>query len=223
MTSDITGKYMGGGFASVPGGMTLPFRMTIASDSPSTRAAFASEEIVWRSAHMEFRARVMAHTLDFAVQQRALFATQVIGLARYFIEHSICCIGVVQAYDGRILGVVNYGYLGGDRLSINLQAIDPQHLPGSPNLYPLRGIGTALLAMVAEEAVRSKVTEIILHPLDSEAARFWEAKGFVTCGTGGLHCVRGTQAILALRTQCKALPLNTTGDEWLLCSPPVRN
>lgn len=215
----ITGTILGRGVAGTQGRVTVDYTLVQPAKSPETLAAMAIENRRWRTTADRYWELVKTGKLDSNVARRAQFGDEVLATLGENVRQNQPGVIMAQASDGRLLGASQY--LIKDRSAyLNLQATDPEHIPGSPGLGQLRGIGTALLSGVVQQ-VRGKVDELYVKPLDPTAALFWSRRGFQVCGRAGLLCVRGPAAIAALKGGCERLPDCPDNGECLVCGLPA--
>lgn len=110
---------------------------------------------------------------------RAYFASTAAFLAANRLTANACCVLVAQdeATD-EVLGVAVYTPAEGDWY-IDDFTVSPRNQPGFPAGVQLRGIGSAMLGVIAEDIDRQPTcTSASLLPLDDAAERFWTARGF---------------------------------------------
>lgn len=196
----LSGTAVGSGVAHSP----VPFSIIEPDSSLSNIAQMAREVARWKTLANQYREMSTAGTLKPEVAKRAQFCEEVLfSVAETNVRLGACCALVAQRDDGRILGALTYGFLGGNEAAINLTAVDPEHLAGSPTGGQLRSIGTSLVAAASRRFLGRGIETVYLHPFDAEAARFWTARGFGPCGRGGLTCIRGKAAIEALKGHCE--------------------
>lgn len=110
---------------------------------------------------------------------RAYFASTTAYLAADRLAAGTCCVLVAEdAASGEVLGVAVYTPGTGDWY-IDDFTVSPRNQPGFPAAVQLRGIGSAMLSVLAgEAAAEPSCTSISLLPLDEAAECFWSARGF---------------------------------------------
>lgn len=216
----LTGAVYGHGLAQQQGCPALPYEIIAPTNERSTTAQVASEVGRWIRTVDEYRALQASGLLTIDVLNRAEFGVDVVSTVLLNLNLGVCCQLVAADADGSILGAIIYQVVPPRDGSINLLVVDPLHLKGSPYAPQLRGVGTSLVAGAAGRMLAAGVTSIHLHPLDKEAERFWRARGFATCGLGGLLCLRGESAIRSLIGNCVQTPECASTDGCLLCGLP---
>lgn len=196
----LTGTPAGSGVAHSP----VPFSIIEPDRSAGNIAVMATEVARWKALAAQYRTLANEGKLKPEVAKRAQFTEEVLfSVAETNVRLGACCALVAQRDDGRILGVLTYGFLGSNEAAINLTAVDPEHLAGSPAVGKLRSIGTSLVAAASVRFLQRGIETVYLHPFDHEAATFWTKRGFGPCGRGGLMCIRGKAAIEALKGHCE--------------------
>ena len=215
----MTGQVLGSGLARPAAGPGVTYRLIRPEKSVANLATIAQEARRWGATAARFQLTARQHQLSPDLGRRAEFAEAVLATAGENLRIGACCLLLAQADDGRILGVATYGLLPRQEGAINLVAIDPEHLAGSPGTAQLRGIGTAIVAAVSRELLSQGVTIVYLHPLDEAAARFWRGRGFVACGAGRL-CIRGRAGVEGLRGSCELKPDCPDTGDCLVCGRP---
>lgn len=213
----ITGKFLGSGVAVTVAGQQVAYRLVVPDKTASNLSIIATEAQRWQAIHKRYQEMVNQRQLNVSISQRAQFGEEVLAVVGQNLKLGVCCSLTAQALDGRILGTSSYTWWKSGDGGLNLQVIDPEHLAGSPGRDQLRGIGTALVAAVAQQMVDHGVTTLYLHPLDQAAAVFWAHRGFVPCGVGGRMCIRGQEGIRRLISSCFILPSCQDSGECLLC------
>lgn len=213
----ITGKFVGSGVAVTGGGQQVAYRLMVPDKTTANLSTIAMEAQRWRATHNRYQELVNKHELDASIARRAQFGEEVLAVIGQNVKLGVCCSLIAQASDGRILGASSYTWWAPAGGGLNLQVIDPAHLAGSPGKDQLRGIGTALVAAVAQQMLDHGVTTLYLHPLDQAAAVFWSHRGFVPCGVGGRMCIQGQEGIRRLISSCFRLPGCQDNGECLLC------
>lgn len=215
----LTGQVLGSGVARPAVGPGVTYRLIRPEKTVANLATIAQEARRWGATAARLLLTARQHQLSADVARRADFAEAVLATAGENLRVGACCLLVAQAEDGRILGVATYGLRPRQEGAINLVAIDPEHLAGSPGTQQLRGIGTAIVAAVSRDLLAQGVTTVYLHPLDDAAARFWRGRGFVACGAGRL-CVRGRPGVETLRGSCELKPDCPDLQDCLICGRP---
>lgn len=200
----LTGDILGQGVADSASGLQVSYTIIAPQKTTANLAVLGKASARWKATHERFKTMADARQIDRAVAERAEFADQVLAIAAENLRIGVCCSIFCQGYDGKILGTMVYMFIQDGREGlINLLAVDPEHVAGSPGRGQLRGIGTAMVAVASRKFLERGVQQVNLHPLDSQAALFWTKRGFGACGAGGLMCVRGRQAIEGLIGQCR--------------------
>jgi len=179
--------------------------MTIPDKTAANLKAIAGESTRWRATGQRYRERTMRGALDPKVTRRAQFAEEVLASIGEMVRLGACCSVIAETSEGRFVGALSYGMLPPHEAAINLLAIDPEHLTGSPGGEQLRGVGTAMVAATSREFLKAGTDTVFLHPLDEQAAKFWQGRGFGVCGRN-LLCVRGRKQIDALIDGCEHWP-----------------
>lgn len=216
--SALTGSFVGSGIATTAAGAQVPYRLVIPAKTTENLATIGLETKRWRATMTHFQELASAGKLSADVARRARFAEEVLALVGSNIQAGIAHQLVAQAADGRILGTASYDHWPPSNGALNLEAIDPEHFVGSPGVSQLRGVGTAVVAGVAEDMLKHGVMTLYIHPLDDAARQFWMGRGFVVCGKGGLHCIQGRAGIEKLIQTCHTLPdCGGVGETCLLC------
>jgi len=208
----IAGQVVGQGVAATAAGARVPFVMVEPANTLANLGEIGRESQRWHKTALRY---VGATSTDVA--KRAQFADEVLALTGEQVRLGVSGFLIAQATDGRILGVTTYGSLNAREGTLNLVAIDPEHLAGSPGTAQLRGIGTSMVAAASQLMLARGVEVIYLHPFDQEAALFWSHRGFGYCGAGGLLCVRGRAAVEALRGRCELAPDCGDRNDCVVC------
>ncbi|MDP2663355.1 MAG: GNAT family N-acetyltransferase [Dehalococcoidia bacterium] len=216
----LTGKIVGMGVAQRPSGQGTDYQLIIPVKSTENLATIASEAKRWWTTVQEYDQLSGQGTLPREVYKRAKFAEEAMAVTGDNLRLGVCCLIVCQSLDGHILGVATWGWMNPQEGAINLQAIDPRHMAGTPGHDQYRGVGTALLAAVSRQILAAGGTALFLHPLDNKAAEFWHHRGFGACGGGGLMCIRGRSGIDTLIDGCKIRPDRPDGGEVIECGAP---
>ncbi len=213
--AEITGKSWGSGVAEGRTVVQRPFVLLSPESGAANGAILRAEVARWRDTAARYLQLAMGRRLGWDLPRRATFTADALAVLTMNVELGICCALVAQAPDGRVLGGTVYFVGGPGEGTIALQAIDPTELPGAPGAGQFRGIGTALIAAVSRDLLARGVTTLSLHPLDEAADAFWRRRGFAWCGTGGRLCVRGREAIEALRGRCEVVIVGE--EQHVLC------
>ncbi len=216
----LKGMVVGRGTATSATGTSVAYRLVMPDKSPENLQIIASEMERWQRTLKSFRTLLSQGKIPYEVVRRSEFGIDALRVLADNLRLRVCCQIVAQAYDGRILGLASYGFISGMEGNLLLQAIDPEHLAGSPGASQLRGIGSALVAAVARAFLITGRTRMNIHPLDEKAAIFWRNRGFEVCGGGGLMCVRTREGLLRLRNLCELLKDGPEGAENLICGLP---
>ena len=214
----ITGSLVGHGVAiSEDKALRVPYLIIRAAKSPAAIAEMRAGAVRWKAKENEFWALVFQNKLHVQVAKRAEFTEEVLRSCADALERGEGWVVVIRAWDGAILGCSQYNVTGEKKGMINLQAISPDNLVGSPGKAQLRGIGTALLAAISQDFLARNWDEMWVKPFDEQAAVFWAKRGFGVCGAGGLLCVRGRDRIYALRGICQTWPESPINGEYIVC------
>jgi len=209
----IAGKVLGQGVARTASGAAIPFTMVEPERSIPNLGEIGRESRRWHGTALRFREMANKGQLPNDVAKRAEFADEVLAVVGEHLRLGVHGFVVAQGHDGRILGVTTYGSPRPREGSLNLVAIDPEQLAGTPGDQQLRGIGTSMVAAASQIMLARGDEAVYLHPFDQEAALFWSHRGFGYCGAGGLLCVRGRAAVEALKGRCELSPdCGDTGD-----------
>ncbi len=188
-----------------------------ASNTPATIAEMRAGAAGWKTKAAEFWSLSYQGKLQPQVAKRADFTEEVMRSCAEAVERGEGWVVVIQARDGPILGCSQYNAAGDKQGFINLQAISPENLVGSPGRSQLRGIGTSLVAAISQDFLARNYNEIWVKPFDEQAAIFWARRGFGVCRAGGLLCVRGREKIVALRGTCVSKPDSPINGEYIVC------
>jgi Acetyltransferase (GNAT) family len=200
----------------------IPYSIVLPERTPANLALLDREIARWQGIagrHGEY-ARKRQVTVDVA--RRAEFAVATLSTIRMNLEIGVCCELLAVDPDERVLGALTYILVPPAGGVIPLLAIDPSNLAGSPTTVQYRGVGTALVAAASRRFLAAGVDQVVLHPLDDEARRFWLARGFQVCGRGSILCVRGAAAIEAMIDGCLTLPESALAGDLILCGLPRR-
>lgn len=110
---------------------------------------------------------------------RAFFAGTAAFIAADRVADHECCVLVAEdAATDEVLGLAVYTP-GPGEWWLNDVTVSPRNQPDFPAAVQVRGVGSALLAQVAEAAdAEPGCNRISLYPLDDAAERFWRARGF---------------------------------------------
>ena len=212
----MQGTIYGKGLATTVDCPSLPYQIVAPTKTQGNLNALDANGLRWLTEAEELK----AHHATADVVYRAEFAVATIGTLYYNLANGICCNLLAVAPDDLVLGAIIYFILPPDRGAISLLAIDPRNLAGSTLSPHYRGVGTALVAVACERMLAVGVEQVNLHPLDSEAERFWRARGFLTCGAGHLLCLRGTAAIRSVVDTCFLNPETHVDGGFVLCGLP---
>ncbi len=129
--------------------------------------------------------------------RRAYFASDVAFLASVNLDE--CCVLCAQDQFERILGVMMYAFGKQDqRWHLDFLTAWPDNQPGYPYGDPIRGVGMELLGAGVADMTSKNCTTIDLETLDSEAERFWRARGWHN-STEPLHLTCPEARDLAVR------------------------
>lgn len=220
----ISGKVVGHGIASSVDGKTLmPYQIIKADSTPSNLAEMEREAQRWAEIAKRFWLLAGRLEIHSQVAVRATFTKDAFHTIILVLRAQGGNILVVQARDGKVLGVSQWNLMAAKEGMIHLQAIDPTHLPGSPGTGQVRGIGTALVAAASQDMLSQGVEAVWVKPFDEQAALFWSRRGFGVCGAGGLLCIRGQQEVRRLMGSCQVQPESVWDGEYIVCgvAPPV--
>lgn len=212
----ITGKVFGRGTATTQTPVRVDYIMVKPDKSSGNLAIVGTESRRWTTTAERFWRLVADLKIQSPVASRATFCEEVLAAAGEELRTGANPVMVVQATDGRILGVTEY-FAFGDAGYIHLQAVDPDHIPGSPGNGQLRGIGSSLIAAVGHDLIDMGVTKVYVRPLDDEAARFWRNRGFQQRGIGPQLVVEGRSALQNLTRYCEVVADRPEDGEILVC------
>ena len=214
----ITGRIVGSGMAvSEDKILHVSYIIIKASKSPAAVAEMRAQAARWKTKANEFWALVSQNKLHVQVAKRAEFTEEVLRSCADALDRGEGWIMVIQAKDSTVLGASQYNATTEKQGFINLQAISPDNLAGSPGKMQLRGIGTALLAAISQDLLSRGFNEVWVKPFDEQAAVFWARRGFGVCRAGGLLCVRGKEKIAALLGTCVRVPESPMNGEYIIC------
>lgn len=161
----------------------------------------------------------LGDTLDAAGQGRqairAWFASDTVFEVGEWASARRCCFLVaVDATRGDILGATIYSPDSG-HWWIHQFTVSPDNQPGSANQDQVRGIGSTMLGVIADQVANDPgCVELNLFALDEDAARFWQARGFRSAGPGipyKLTCPETKQ--LAAKVRAAGVDRPDQGDE----------
>jgi len=214
----ITGKIVGSGMAvSEDKVLHVSYIIIRAIKSPAALAEMRAGALRWKTKGQEFWSLVYQGKLQPQVAKRADFTEEVLRSCADALERGEGLVIVIQSKEGVILGCSQYNKTTEKQGFINLQAVSPDNLAGSPGKSQLRGTGTALVAAISQDFLARNFNEIWVKPFDEQAAIFWARRGFGVCGPGGLLCVRGRDKIMALRGTCVSVPDSPINGEYIVC------
>jgi hypothetical protein len=238
----VKGQLLGRGVADNADCPGIPYELVMPDRSVENVVTLTRNLNQWRQREQQFYdLRNRGETTDDVVK-RAHFAVNVMETVKMNVEMGICCEVVAIDPDGDILGTLIYMIHGPGTMKvgplmmsgtyqtnfapvafINLLAIDPVNVPGSPFTVQLRGVGTALVAAAAQRVLKQGIEYIYLHPLDDAAQAFWVRRGFRLV-SGSLYVVDGVLSIKKLIDACKTDPENCVDGDFLFCGvhPKVR-
>ncbi len=200
----IIGPVLGCGIASSESGRSVPFTIRQADHDIANVKLIGHTAHAWHTLAEGFTKLASKGELDPDLARRAGFADEVIALSGSQLSKGLTTWLYAQAdADDELLGLASYA-IRGELGVINLVAVSPAHLAGLPT-EPLRGVGTALVAVIAELFVKAGVTEVRLHPLDSAAHEFWTGRGFLPCPDQHNLCIRGAPAVSGLIDGCRVV------------------
>lgn len=212
--------------ADCPG---IPYTLVVPDRTTANLALFARTLNRWTHRQIDFYDMWERHELTEDVVDRAQFTLGVLDTLMTNLAVGVCCAVVAVDPDDDILGALDYMLLPDTKTPgapmmglINLLAVDPANIPGSPVVVQMRGVGTALVAAVATRFLKAKVSSVELHPLDADAERFWRARGFMTCRPGGFLCVRGDVQLRAMIAACDQKPDNACDGDCIHCGIPKK-
>ncbi len=216
----ITGKILGTGIARAPVGAPVVYDIIAPTYNLANLEVLAKETTRWQAEATEFENLSRSGILPIHIVTRAKFGTDVLATVAEFMRIGVCCVVFVQDDYGKLLAVGNYGTKAKDGF-IHQQVIEPKHLAGSPGTAQLRGIGTALTAVISRQMVKAGVETLFLHPYDNAAKTFWMNRGFQPCGLGGRMCITGPKNIEKLIDGCILRPEDPSRGEILCCGQPA--
>lgn len=214
------GKVYGSGLATQTDCPPIAYRILQPDRTVENLHLFDQEVDRWAATHELYADLNREGTVTIDLVQRAEFGVDVLGILRSNLDLGVCCSLLAAAPDAKLLGAIGFFFTRPEEGVVALLAVDPRNMPGSPYNTQLRGVGTALVAATAQRMLATGVNVIYLHPLDSEALRFWTARGFQSCGAGSLLCVRGQEAMLSLIDGCLAQPERPADGAYLVCGLP---
>jgi hypothetical protein len=215
---ELQGNVLGHGVATSSQNRTVAYQVRDVTGTAYNALTLGREQDFWLAHYKMIERAWLEHRgVEFRAVERAMFAGLVLYQATENAKAGVCCAAVSQASDGGILGAMTYfqndPIVG--KWSIGLMAIDPIHMPGTPGTGQLRGIGTGLLASVAQKLLKGGATRIDLHPLDDAARRFWIGRGFKSCG--GSLCVEGIAEMRRLIATCAVQPDCPADGDCVFC------
>lgn len=211
----FTGVLRGRGLASSPGCAPVPYQIAEPTRTIDNLLIMEANLNHWATLADEWTMRGVAPD----VVTHAHFAVDTLFTVQQNVLVGVCCALLALTVDNAILAATVFMKVpqrGPEAGSITLLTTAPPNLAGSPHPRPLRGLGTALVAVASQQLLSEGVTVIYLHPLDASAHAFWSRRGFVACGEGGLLCIRGRAQIETLIGRCQKDP----EDGSILCGIP---
>lgn len=111
-------------------------------------------------------------------QRRAYFAASVAFAAAEKLLTPTCCVLVArETASGEILGIATYRPDTGPWFIDNL-TVSPANQPGGKSRDQIRGIGTLMVGVIAEDVSTRQCTDLHLYALDEQAEAFWHGRGF---------------------------------------------
>lgn len=172
----ITGTVRARRTLASPDGTTADIAIVAPDPTPANKRALTVIGFLWLD-QSEAADEDLGPLSDQAF--RAYFASTAAFLAAERLTDNACCVLVAEDEDtGEVVGVAVYTPGEGDWY-IDDFTVSPRNQPGFPAGVQLRGIGSALLAVIAEDIDRQPTcTSASLLPLDEAAERFWTARGF---------------------------------------------
>ncbi len=115
---------------------------------------------------------------DGRAQRRAYFAASVAFTAARMLETPSCCVLVAEdAVSGEVLGVGTYRLDPDGRWYLDNVTVSPANQPGRGR-DQVRGVGTALLGVIANDVSARQCSDLRLYTLDRQAEEFWRNRGF---------------------------------------------
>lgn len=115
---------------------------------------------------------------DPRAQRRAFFASSVAFKGGMRLADGSCCVLVAQEEPaGEILGVAVYRSDGGSWW-LDDMALAPRRQANELNADPVRGIGTVMLGVIADDVATGACSRLQLKTLDAQAEEFWRGRGF---------------------------------------------
>lgn len=220
----ISGTIVGRGLAQPVGAScpAVPYRIIQPARTAANRTIVQGAITRWQGNVAAYAALTRKGTIPPDVPARAEFGVDVLKDVEQGLSIGVCCHLLAVTFDDRIIGAMSYTLLPPTEATLNLLAVDPRNVPGSPDQPKYRGVGTAMVAALAVRLVQNGYSTIFLHPLDSAAGTFWRGRGFETCGGGSLLCVCGKDKIMALVNGCLTQEDDPQGGHVVLCGLPKR-
>lgn len=220
----IGGQIVGRGVARTAAGVPTSYVMVKPERTMPTLQTLGKESNRWRVTAGSFRRQASESRgmVNPKVAQRADFADSVLAVVGENLRMGVCCSLLAVTGEGLVLGAAQYVYLSETEAQINLIAVAPEHLAGSPGTAQIRGVGTSLVATMGQEFLGRGVERVNLKPLDDEAEIFWKKRGFGVC-SGTLLCVEGRDKVQSLIGTCELspdCPDAAVGDTCLVCGIP---
>lgn len=207
----ITGKRVGSGMASRSNGTSVAYTIVVPDRTNENLTTIAKTAALWRDLYWDYL------KISVPLANRAKFADEVLGNLGETLRLGVLSNIVAQTNDGELLGAASWSIVGQNKATINLVTVSPLHIAGSPGTGQVRGIGTAMVAVVSRMLLTAGVTTVYLRPFDREAMEFWRRRGFMMCGNGHLLCIRSRESIERLINGCMIQPDHPGNGEQVIC------
>lgn len=208
-----------------------PFHVRVvdAAHTPENVAALRGQLTLWGALVADYARRNRERTLTTETLVHARFAESVLFRAAALLttqpairaDHVLlaCCVK-----DDEVVGVLIFKVEGG-RGYLDWATVHPRYLVGAPTpaAEQVAGIGTSLVCAAGEAMEQAGARSVQLDPLDEEAERFWEGRGFhwEETGDGHAHLVASGAAVLA--NACRRQPDSAAQGDCIGCKAAPRH
>ena len=170
----------------------------------------------WLDIARDFVRRADADQVERDVARRAVFGSEVLFFAASQLRNEDRAGVLIATSEGDPVGAALY-FVRGDVGTLAWVAVHPLFLAGSPLelSQAVRGIGSSLTCVAAQQMAAAGATTIRLSALDDAAEAFWRSRGFEDCG-GDELCVRGA-GVAELAAACRREPDDQAQGDVVLC------
>lgn len=173
----ITGQELLSTQISTSSGRVIPLRVVMPEHTISNAQEIARQQKQWSTIAQDYERRFHRGEIPWPVAYRARFAAEALWLAGSMVSARTPDAWVALS-NSDIIGVMIHTHRDSREIHIDYVAIAPQFQPGSPNGDKPKGIGTAMVEALVQEANRENIPKLTLQALDAPAFKFWQSHGF---------------------------------------------